>query len=716
MKKVININFQGRVVPIEETAYDILKQYVDSLSRFFANEEGKDEIINDIEDRIAELFSEVLKKGSTCITDDDVNTIIASMGRPEEFEAEEASVKSQLGAESSQQSQQQQPYTTTTPHRLYRDENRKILAGVCSGLANYFNIDVTVVRVLFLIFFGVTFIPYLILWVAVPSSASVQVGSRRKKLFRDPDEKVIAGVCSGLASYFGVNVWIPRLLFLIPFFTFVFRWSDGQGFWGFPHFLSFSFSPGSLFVYIILWLVLPEAKTAADKLEMKGEKVDLTNIKNTVQSDLGGFKDKAQQFGSDVKDRVQEIGKTVGEKGKQFTSEAATVAKKGGTSIGDVIIFLVKLFAYFIIGSVLIGIVVGLFSLGVVFSGLIPVHSTYVLNEGWQTFLAWVSLILFIWVPVIGIITFIIRRLAKKRSHSLVIRGTFIALWLIGLFSFIALIMSVYSDFKYRNNPVEEAIVLSNPGVDKLEINAANFNKFRSDDWFRMEPFASFEEDTVFVRNLRLRIIKSLNDSFQVTMVKLANGKSRQEANANAGKIAFNVSQRDSVLTLDKGIPVNRTDKFRNQHVAITVAVPVGKRIVVNHRVGWDDNVNVMSDHDWDWWYSDDQGTAQRWRHGVEYIMTASGLERVDKKKTNEWGDVMDEDDKERLRNEIERNKREIEEKERKLRQVDSPYRYKPVEGKKAAPADKTTALPSKNTNTASHFLLGDIVMMRFGS
>ena len=90
MKKVININFQGRVIPIEETAYDILTQYVESLRRFFANEEGRDEIINDIEGRIAELFGETLKRGSTCITDGDVNTIIASMGRPEDFEAEEA--------------------------------------------------------------------------------------------------------------------------------------------------------------------------------------------------------------------------------------------------------------------------------------------------------------------------------------------------------------------------------------------------------------------------------------------------------------------------------------------------------------------------------------------------------------------------------------------------------------------------------------------------
>src|SRR5918911_665258 len=90
MKKVININFQGRVIPIEETAFEILKQYVESLRRYFANEEGRDEIINDIESRIAELFSDRLKTGIACITDDDVNAVIASIGRPEDLEEAEA--------------------------------------------------------------------------------------------------------------------------------------------------------------------------------------------------------------------------------------------------------------------------------------------------------------------------------------------------------------------------------------------------------------------------------------------------------------------------------------------------------------------------------------------------------------------------------------------------------------------------------------------------
>src|SRR5207253_2003516 len=152
-----------------ETAYEILKQYIESLRQFFANEEGKDEIINDIEGRIGELFSEVLKKGNTCITDDDVHNIISSIGRPEDFETEEANLQDQLGAKTKSQSGEgASSYTEadTRTHRLYRDENHKVLGGVCAGIANYFGIDILVVRILFLIFafgFGFGLIVYLIL-------------------------------------------------------------------------------------------------------------------------------------------------------------------------------------------------------------------------------------------------------------------------------------------------------------------------------------------------------------------------------------------------------------------------------------------------------------------------------------------------------------------------------------------------------------------------
>src|SRR6187551_1431590 len=90
MKKIININLSGRVVPIEDSAYEKLQEYIVSLRSYFANEEGRDEIINDIESRIAELMSDKIKKGASAITDADIEEIITSMGRIEDFEKAES--------------------------------------------------------------------------------------------------------------------------------------------------------------------------------------------------------------------------------------------------------------------------------------------------------------------------------------------------------------------------------------------------------------------------------------------------------------------------------------------------------------------------------------------------------------------------------------------------------------------------------------------------
>ncbi|MBG9376176.1 PspC domain-containing protein [Panacibacter sp. DH6] len=661
MKKVININFQGRVVPIEETAYDILKQYVESLRRFFANEEGKDEIINDIEGRIAELFGETLKKGGTCITDDDVNAIINSMGRPEEFETEEASVREQLGGQqytntgnaSSSTSSSYQSYTdnTTTgsvrPERFYRDENNKLLGGVCAGLANYFNIDKLVVRILFVIFtfgFGFGFIAYLILWVAIPSSASTLIGSVRKRLFRDPDNKLIGGVCGGLASYFGVNVWVPRILFLIPFLSIVTSWNH-WGMFDFPNFVNLSFSPGATLIYIILWLILPEALTTSDKLEMKGEKVDLNSIKNTIQKDMEGFGERAKAFGAEVGERAAELGSTIGARGKQFSAEAGGVAKKAGTTLGDIIVLIFKIFAYFILAVVLIAIVCSLFGIGIAFTGLLPLKG-YIINDGWQNMLAWGAYIFFIWVPVIGIITWIIRRIAKIKSNSSVMRFSFAAMWILGWFCVIGLIASLRNDFSYHNNPVETNVPLSNPGVNKLELKLQKDTRYYfTDNFLHFEPFANIDEDTAFVQNIHIRVMKSETDSFHVTMLKMVNAATKAEADAKASRMEFSLAQKDTSLFFDRGIPISKQDKFRNQTIYITVYVPVGKRIYIKDNVGWSDRFHIQLGNDvdsWRWRYDED---GFHWDSNVDYTMTGDGLKRTYAEADDERNDDNNDDE-----------------------------------------------------------------------
>src|ERR1700694_6007219 len=302
MKKIININLSGRVIPIEDTAYESLQRYIESLRRHFAHEEGRDEIINDIESRIAELFESELKKGASCITDQEFNAVVNSIGRPEDFDTEEVSAGTAKEEKTTATEQQAFTNTTTVHKRLYRDENNKVLGGVCAGLANYFNIDPVVVRIVFVLTVGISVLPYLICWVALPSSASRVIGSARKKLYRDPEDKVISGVCSGIAQYFGINAWIPRILFLLPFVSIVFRWGYWNTFnFSFPPFLSFSFSPGALIVYVILWLVVPEANSTAEKLEMKGEKVDLNSIKNSVMEEMKGVQERAEKIGREAK-------------------------------------------------------------------------------------------------------------------------------------------------------------------------------------------------------------------------------------------------------------------------------------------------------------------------------------------------------------------------------------------------------------------------------
>jgi phage shock protein PspC (stress-responsive transcriptional regulator) len=632
MKQVININFHGRVVPIEVTAFDTLKAYTDSLRRYFANEEGRDEIINDIESRIAELFEQRLKSGATCITDSDVEAIIKSIGRPEDFEEAEGGNMGESTTHNGSSSQstgtgQQGTSSGTGSKRLYRDEHNKVLGGVCAGIANYFNLDPVITRIIFVILVfagGLGILPYLIMWVAVPSSASAEIGGSRKKFFRDPDDKIIAGVCSGIGHYFGINPWIPRVLFLLPFVSILFTWNH-WGFYDFPSFLRFSFSPASTIVYIILWLAVPEAITTTEKLEMKGEKVDMNSIKNSVMEEMKGLSQRAEKLGSELKNTVEEKSKTV-------ASDVNRMARRTGTSFGDIIALFIKGLGYLITAFVCFIVVIGLFSLGIGAIGLFPLKD-FILRDGWQNVFAWGTLLFFIAIPIIGIITWVIRRIARIKSNSKMVRWSFLSMWVIGIICFGGLLISLAKDFRYPSKERDnlQEIVLSNPTVNKLELTTnIPFERSYQNRWFRMEPFEGFlDGDTAYVRNVSVLILPSRTDSFNVVVTKTAHGSTREAAIAAASKIPFNVTQLDSILLLERGIAINTTDKFRNQHVTITVYVPIGKKIKVNRNVGWNREVWFHGPFgDSRYWDDNDENIYynQRWEFNIEYTMTEKGL------------------------------------------------------------------------------------------
>jgi len=268
MKKNISINISGIIFHIEEDGYETLRKYLDSINRYFASFDDSSEILADIEGRIAEIFLSKLNEGKQVITAEDVNSLIATMGSVNDFKAAEE----QEFAAGEPRKENQQSAGTGGPRiadkKLYRDERRKILGGVCAGLGYYFNIDPVWPRLLFALLvlgsYGGLLLVYIILWIALPVNNSLEEETPVKKMYRDSDRKVIGGVASGVAAFFGADITLIRLLFII------FAIFGGLG----------------LVIYIILWIALPEAKTITEKVEMKGDPVTLSNIESTVKRGL----------------------------------------------------------------------------------------------------------------------------------------------------------------------------------------------------------------------------------------------------------------------------------------------------------------------------------------------------------------------------------------------------------------------------------------------
>ena len=653
MKKIININFQGRVIPIEETAYDILKTYVDSLRRHFVNEDGRDEIINDIESRIAELFSERLKRGSACITDDDVNAIIAGIGRPEDFDQQDgepaASSASSSGSSSyssgpAAASGQQQYRHGPGSSRLYRNADDKIIAGVCSGIANSLRVDPVIMRILFVLFFGVSFWVYVVLWIVVPvQSLRTNI---TKRLYRDPEHRAIGGVCAGLAAYFNTEIWIPRLIFGVPLLISILNGALHGPWFNFHHglgFVSGSLVSTLVLVYVILWIVLPEATTTSEKLEMRGERIDLNSIRDTVKEDLQGLKGRAEKFGAEVKETAQQFGSRAasfaqqgGQRAQSFAAEAAPIARRTGSGLGNAIGVLFKIFFFFIGGIIvisLLAVLVSVFGAGV---AVMP-FKDYILDGPWQSLLAWAVLILFIGVPIVAVIVWIIRRIAGAKSRNHYIGYTFGMLWIIGMFCLIALTVAVKRNFDYRV-PVQQDYSITQPPTGKLTIRVASSAvRYYGAWWWGGNwngPF-NFTDDSLVVKNVGVKIEKSKDSTYHVFATKSSHGSSARQAEEFARTLGFQVNQQDSTLYLDNGFSLPSGQKFRNQRVLVTIQVPVGKRILVdqsvNRRYHWFDrdwNYNDNWNSDW----NDESERSYPYNSGIEYIMTTGGLERTDHK------------------------------------------------------------------------------------
>jgi len=532
MKKIININLASRLIPIEDSAYEILRQYLDSLKRYFAKEEGGDEIVSDIESRIAEIFQDKLKKGAHCITDEDVVAVKVSMGTPEQFD-DEPQGKSQSGSEAGSA----EPYIQPRK-RLYRDGDNKVLGGVCSGLGAYFNIDPVIFRIVF---------------------ALLAIGG------------------------FGTGI----------------------------------------LVYFILWVATPEANTVAEKLEMRGERVDLNNIKASIQDEISHMKTHFNKVGEDVKNFSQGRGRQVGNDIERFFHGLIN-------ALGKILVFLTKGFFYFLAVVILFSLIVAGIAIAASSAALFPLKSV-MLSTGLQGALFWPAIVLVLGIPVVALVIFFVRKLTGVKQTSRYVGYTLTCLWFIGLISGIILISSVVKDFRTSFRE-KTSFAITQPTNGKLLVKKMD-NMVDVDEMDFFEGGLRVAEDTIIIDNVRVKLEKSNTDSFEVELLKGARGRTVAQAKNYTRAIQFQMNQQDSILYLPAGISIPRDSKFRNQRITIIIKVPVGKTISVdeavhNHyhfiRNNWDGD--FWDDNDWD-----NSGP-------VELKMTIDGLNdiRIEKRSKGE--------------------------------------------------------------------------------
>ncbi|WP_116769453.1 PspC domain-containing protein [Maribacter litoralis] len=503
MNKTVNINLANMLFHIDEEAYNIMRRYLESVKRSFANTPGSDEIIADIEARIAELFHDKLENERQVITQKEVDEVIAIMGQPEDYMVDE---------------------------EIFEDE---------------------------------------------PRAKSATTQNRVKKLYRDTDKKYVAGVSAGLAHYFGIDpLWIRLLWIFLTIFT-----------WG-----------GFIFIYGLLWILIPEARTTAQKLDMSGETVNISNIERKVKE---GF--------DDVADRVKSV---------DYEKVGDTV-KKGGKTIfdtfGDIVMFLFKIFGKFIgillviIGAAtLIGLFVGMFTVGILDIIHVPGIDFYNVVNSTNMPIWVVSLLAFF---AIGIPFFFLMYLGLKilvnnlKSIGTVAKFSLLGLWLISIILLIIFGIREAAAHAYTGSmSVEDEITTVMP-TDTLNIRLVSTDEYDHENDMNLgDTFLSYDEagNKILVSDdVRFRIRKSKDTLVRVQVRKEADGPSNREAKDIASQIVYDYEVSGNTISFNDYL-TTQGPKFKDQEVRVNIFLPVSTILTyeqTNSR-NWITTVNTDRDTD----------------------------------------------------------------------------------------------------------------------
>ena len=495
MKKTFTVNVNGIVFHIDEDAYNVLNDYLSSIKKHFSKTEGRDEIISDIEARIAEMLQESINGQNQVITIEHIEKVIEVIGLPSEFEGEE----------------------------VFEDSNN----------------------------------------------------SKSKRLYRDPDNTMIAGVCGGLGNYFHSDpVWF-RLIFVLA--------------------VIFGVGTG-LIVYLILWVVVPEAKSTAEKLEMKGEKVNLSNIENSIKEEIEKLKDKFNDFSEEAKN-------TFKKKSVTHKSDLNNIANLF-TQILNIFVRIVLIFVGILL--TIIGIsffftfFISMLDAGWYFLPIEAGYSSFSLdnlselilgNNGSNVFFK-AGLSLLIGIPIIMILYTGIRLIFgfnRIRYTSTIV----FYFWVVGLLLTSFYTYKVGKEFRQRASFKQEKVI-GLPQNSPLYLTMDMDNIYGHDWDYNEEQF--FDEmdymltdnnEKFFLGKPYLYIRKAPKGQ---TMIKLeidysSHGKTEIKAMERGKEIDYEYGIQDSLITFKSYFSLQKGVHWRHQNVKMYLMVPEGTYINIGKQM-----------------------------------------------------------------------------------------------------------------------------------
>ena len=480
MNKTTNIHLAQTLFSLDENAYSLLKNYLEKLERLFKNTEGAKDILEDIEVRIAELFTELKKDNLYVISVADVEQVIETLGAPEDLAGEEE-----------------------------------------------------------------------------PTETSSQYNGS-KKLFRDPDDRFLGGVAGGLSHYVGLDsAWI-RLIMLILFFSSV---------------------GGVVLVYIILWILIPEAKTTADKLMMKGEPVNVSTIKKKIKEEI-------DQVGDKVKDvDYENLGNQLKKKSKDFSDLLLKLAR----GVVKLLTLLIGVFLLFM-SSILLLVIFISTVVGSAFSAMVPKEiMQFGLSLDIPVFILGFFALLIVGIPFIFLFTLGLQLLSQNKSvMSRLSKLVLLGLWILSLITLMVFGVIESKSFAINAKSTQN-IVWKQQTQDTLKIYLNEDHKYRETvtvfNQFTLVENESGEKYRLD-NNIRLLITESKDNTLAMTIEKNAKGWSQSKASKTTEVIDYNLDYYDNKLIINDFWLSPLNHKNNPESVRLNLSVPEGKYLFIDNDLG----------------------------------------------------------------------------------------------------------------------------------